>query len=323
VRSSSFIIVDDDSSGQKKMLLRRLVTSLFRQRAPDARAIRVDSTAAERVEDLPGFNKLVRARHGLFIANENDVYIGRALIEYGEFCELEWRLLQRYCHAGDVVVEVGANIGGHTVNLARTVGPHGRVLAIEPQPVIFQSLCANLALNCLLNVDALNCGCAESRRTLALPLVDYASEGNFGGIALREQGAASASIPVVLQPLDDLVGGYPRIDLIKIDVEGMEQQVLAGASHAIERFKPVLYVENDRLKKSKALIDAIHGMGYRAWWHIPPLFNPDNCYGRSENLYPNICSFNMLCLHADAAADAPPELEEIVDATRHPLAVDA
>lgn len=301
------------------MLLRRLLTSLLQKRSSDAQVNRAVPSQTKHVEDLPGFNKLVRARHGLFIANKNDVYIGRALIAYGEFCELEWRLLNRYCCVGGVIVEVGANIGGHTVNLARAVGPNGRVVAIEPQPIIFQSLCANLALNCLLNVDALNCGCAESHRTLALPRVDYASEGNFGGVSMREQSDAS-TFQSLVQPLDDIVDGCPRIDLIKIDVEGMEQQVLAGASRTIERFKPTLYVENDRPTRSKALIDAVHGMGYRAWWHIPPLFNPNNYYENTENLYPNICSYNMLCLHAQSVAHAPPELEEVTEATRHPLA---
>ena len=57
---------------------------------------------------------------------------------------------------GDVVVDVGADIGALTVPLARAVGPAGRVLAFEPQPTVFQNLCANLALNDLLHVQAFN-----------------------------------------------------------------------------------------------------------------------------------------------------------------------
>lgn len=304
------------------MLINSLIRSLRSRRPTHTAHAKAEQVNASRVEDLPGFNKLVRGRHGIFLANENDVYIGGALIAYGEFCELEGRFLQGYCRAGNVVVEVGSNIGGHTVTIAQAVGSEGRVLAIEPQPVVFQSMCANLALNCLLNVDALNCGCAETQRVLTLPAVDYAQEGNFGGLALRPPSAAP-SIPVQCEALDNLLQRYSRVDLIKIDVEGMEQDVLAGAANAIRAFEPVLYVENDRPQKSASLIEAIHALNYRAWWHIPPLFNPDNYYANKHNLYPGICSFNMVCLPADGDRIAPAGLREALPNVPHPLSTTA
>src|SRR6185295_17083394 len=136
-------------------------------------------------ESLPGTNKLVRGRHGLFIANPNDLYIGRSLIHYGEFSELEWRLLGRLCAPGDIVAEIGANIGAHTVALARTVGVHGEVLAVEPQPEIYRTLCANAMLNGLANVTALACGCGERTETLRIPDYDHGYAANFGSISLR------------------------------------------------------------------------------------------------------------------------------------------
>ena len=301
------------------MLIRSLIRSCLRPgRAGHEPSAVSGGTSTGKVEDLAGFNKLVRARHGIFVANENDVYIGRALIAYGEFCELEWSLLRRYCRPGETVVEVGANIGGHTVAIAQAVGAAGRVVAIEPQPVVFQALCANLALNCLLNVTALNCGCADSPRELALPAVDYAQEGNFGGIALRPQGAGHASA-VRCEPLDDLLRDCAQVDFIKIDVEGMEQHVLAGATRTIDRFRPVLYVENDRQGNSKSLIQAIQALGYRAWWHVPPLFNPQNYYGNPRDLYPGICSFNMVCIPADRDAELPEGLRVASADDPHPL----
>ena len=81
--------------------------------------------------------QLVRARHGLFLANPNDVYIGRALLEYGEYCEHEVQLLAPLLSEGMVAVDAGANIGAVTVPLARAVGPGGLVYAFEPQPLTF------------------------------------------------------------------------------------------------------------------------------------------------------------------------------------------
>src|SRR6185295_9733823 len=148
------------------MLLRRLFRSWSpapalpgAQHAPPAEAPKREA------EHLAGFNWLVRGRRGNFIASDNDIYVGRSLIHYGEFSEIEWQLLAHYCHPGHTVVEIGANIGSHTVSLSKAVGRAGRVIAIEPQPVIFQTLCANLALNCLLNVEPHLCGCAAAAGT--------------------------------------------------------------------------------------------------------------------------------------------------------------
>lgn len=289
------------------MLLKRLLDSLRRP----------TQGAKPQVEHLGGVNWLVRGRHGVYIANENDICIGRALIRYGEYSELEWQLLERYVRRDDVVVEVGANIGAHTVSLGKAVGAHGGVVAIEPQPAIFQILCANAALNVLNHVRALNCGCAASAGVMHVPILNYDAEGNFGGIALQATGGTSASA-VAVQRLDDLLAGAPRIDLMKIDVEGMECEVLAGARDVIERFHPVLYLENDRAGSSRELIESIAAFGYRLWWHVPRLYNAENYFGTTENLYPRIASFNMLCLHPSSARETPRDLEEVTDPDWHP-----
>src|SRR5437016_1680913 len=71
-----------------------------------------------------------------------------------------------------------------------------QVIAIEPQPVIFQTLCANLALNALTHVDAIQCGCGRSRQTLSIPRFDYAREENFGGVSLQAPDPGNPSIPI-------------------------------------------------------------------------------------------------------------------------------
>ena len=84
--------------------------------------------------------------------NEHDIYIGRSLDLYGEFSEGECDVFRQLIQPGWTVLELGANIGSHTVFLAKRVGPSGRVIAFEPQRIVFQTLCANIALNNLLNV---------------------------------------------------------------------------------------------------------------------------------------------------------------------------
>jgi hypothetical protein len=87
--------------------------------------------------------------------------------------------------------------------------------------------------------------------------------------------------------LDDLVP-TAAVGLIKIDVEGYELQVLEGSSDIIARSNPVLYVENDRVNQSPQLIQWLFDHDYQLWWHLPPLFNPENFFEVKENIYPKI-----------------------------------
>ena len=107
------------------------------------------------------YYQLVEGRHGRFLANENDVYIGRSMIKYGEFSEPEWMLLQQLIQPGSIVIEAGANMGTFTVPLAKKVGNGGMVYAFEPQLSVFHQMCANVALNDLMNVQSFNAGCGD------------------------------------------------------------------------------------------------------------------------------------------------------------------
>ena len=79
----------------------------------------------------------------------------------------------------------------------------------------------------------------------------------------------------------------------------MEIMALTGAQETISKFRPIMYVENDRKENSEALIRLIASFGYRMYWHLPPLFNPDNYNKNPENVFGNIVSENMLCFHRD------------------------
>ena len=86
---------------------------------------------------------LVETRYGRMWALRGDAYITRCLEAYGEYCEAEADLFRSLIAPGMTVVEVGANIGAHTIMLARACAP-GPLIAFEPQHRAFQLLCANL-----------------------------------------------------------------------------------------------------------------------------------------------------------------------------------
>jgi FkbM family methyltransferase len=261
-----------------------------------------------------GFNQLATGRDCHYLYNHNDLYVGRALERYGEFSALEMDLLKQLCAPGHCVIEVGANVGAHTVGLARLVGTTGRVLAFEPQRLVFQTLCANLAINSVENVECYWAAVGPENTVVVVPEPSPHEPYNFGGVSLL---GASKGCRVVCVMLDNFVE-LPRVNLLKIDVEGMEADVIRGGAALIKRHKPILYVENDRMEKSKELIELIAGLGYQLYWHTPPLYNPNNYNGESENLFPSVVSANMLCLSADLNANID-GLQEIRDSSFHPF----
>jgi hypothetical protein len=131
-----------------------------------------------------------------------------------------------------------------------------------------------------------------------VPPLDHGQENNYGGINLRA-GGAGERVPVVT--IDSLE--LPACALIKVDVEGMELDVLRGATQTIKRHRPRLFVENNGTDRSPPLISWLLEQGYRLFWHVTPLFNPRNFANASEDAFANLNSTNMLCLPPSDTAE--------------------
>jgi FkbM family methyltransferase len=252
------------------------------------------------------YNVVMQCRHGLMAFNHNDAYIGRSLELYGEYSQFEIHLFEQIVQSGDTVIEVGANIGAHTLRLAQLTGPSGSVHAFEPLRLVYQTLCANLALNSIKNAYCYQQGVGSADGELSIPALDYEQPGNFGGLALgtdapwRAPGTPEGCETVPLVTLDRVFARLARLRLLKIDVEGMEREVLLGGRGLILRTRPLLYVENDRQEKAEALVTCLRSLEYDLNWHTPPLYNPGNFRGHRENVFGDIGSFNMFCVPAES-----------------------
>lgn len=225
--------------------------------------------------------------HGEMIFLPQDTFVGRSLACYGQYSEREAEAFRRLLKPGMTALDVGANIGYFTVTMAKLVGAQGRVYAFEPQRLLHRLLCANLAINGCAN--AVCClaavGRASGVATMARP--NYQESANFGGV---EMGGGEIETEVVA--IDDL--GLAACDFLKVDVEGMEKQVLEGAVRTIARFQPLLWVENDRIASARELVEFIESLGYEAYWQVTPLFEPDNFARNPENVFGRMSSFNLL-----------------------------
>src|SRR5258708_5197491 len=175
-------------------------------------------------------------------------------------------------HFGDgvVAIDCGANIGVHTIEWAKTMTGWGSVLAIEAQERIFYALAGNISINNCFNAKAMHAAVGREPGTIKIPNPDYLRPASFGSLELKQREtneyigqnidySDAAMTPVRCIPLDSL--GMQRVDLLKIDVEGMEIETLSGAENLIKSFSPIIVVEWIKSPKEK-LKNILDGLNY-------------------------------------------------------------
>jgi FkbM family methyltransferase len=201
------------------------------------------------------FTIIVPTAYGQMIVNRHDITETNFLFKKGfSLVHSEIVFLTnvlRRCGNNLTVVDVGANVGTHALAFARVVGPEGAVHAFEPQRIIFNMLCGSVALNSITNLYCYNMAVGDRQESIEIPQFDYTQPLNFGSIEFGPTQCEVLSQPrrhdpnrvefVPLTTLDHFA--FKRVDLMKIDAEGMELQVLDGAAETIRRCQPVLYVE--------------------------------------------------------------------------------
>jgi FkbM family methyltransferase len=225
--------------------------------------------------------------HGTLITNKNDFKMIDATRGFG----VGWQLFTNGCfdpdevgtavkllnmrhrHFGDGVVglDCGANLGVHTIEWAKALHGRGKVIAFEAQERIYYALAGNIAINNCFNASAIHGALGATDGFLDMPVPNYLQPSSFGSLELR-QTAKSEFIGQTIDPshnqrvrmlcIDSL--NLDRIDFMKIDVEGMELEVLAGANKSIEKHKPVMLIESIKTDKP-ALIQFLHERDYKTF----------------------------------------------------------
>ncbi|MBN3760180.1 FkbM family methyltransferase [Burkholderia sp. Ac-20365] len=229
---------------------------------------------------------LASTNHGNMIVNRNDYAInpngnafgvGYQLLSTSQFDANEIRLALlildlRRRHFGDGVVAIdgGANIGVHTIEWSRHMYGWGQVMSFEAQETVYYALAGNIALNNCLNARARLAALGERCGEMIVPRPDYTKPASFGSLELRQREHTEAigqpisydaqhgvKVPVIDLPSLEL----ERLDFLKLDVEGMEVDVLRGARAVIERHRPVMLIE--MIKSDRGAIDALlTSLGY-------------------------------------------------------------
>jgi FkbM family methyltransferase len=166
-----------------------------------------------------------------------DEGVGRALLARGSYESAESELFARLVKPGMTVVDVGANVGYYTVLASRLVGPAGRVLAFEPEPRSHALLARNVAENGCANVRLFAVALSE-RGGEAVLFADRENLGTPSLVRANVDGDAAAAVTVATATLDETLAealGEAPVDLLKIDVQGAEKLVLAGADRLLRQ----------------------------------------------------------------------------------------
>jgi FkbM family methyltransferase len=245
---------------------------------------------------------IVATKYGRMHVISSDKVVSQSLELYGEWAMEELDLLAVLIVPGMCVLDVGAFIGTHTLAFSAIAGPAGKVYAFEPRREIFGILSENIALNDCVNVVATNIGLGEGERSLLLPAIDLTSDENFGGLSLSDaanQHSPAELYSVRVARIDDL--DIADIGLIKLDVEGMERNVLDGAVAAIDRDRPLIFCECNDVDSGLAILEFCRTRRYLVYGYLTSAYNPHNFNGVSHNLWGDAKELTLLLLPEEKA----------------------
>jgi len=171
---------------------------------------------------------MVKTEAGFVVCSDSDLALLACLIDTGDLERGTRLLIERLLQPGNVFVDVGANVGMHTLAAARALRGQGRIIAFEPFEATRQLLEKTIWIN---GFDALTeiHGSALSDREGVQTLFLGASSGHHSLFELDSKAPASARVAVNTVRLDSVIDAGTRVNLMKIDAEGAELDVLRGA----------------------------------------------------------------------------------------------
>lgn len=214
-------------------------------------------------EPLPDIT-VTQTDHGTFSGLSND-YLFKSAVEKGINESHFTEIVNRFVAEDSVCLDVGGNIGTHAITMAKRAS-RGRVFTFEPQSLVFSILQNNLILNDCSNASALRFAVTDTNyKVMAMEPFSYNHERiNNGSLRLDKTGSAGDF--TLTRTLDSFA--FPKVDFIKMDIQGSEVDALNGAGELIAKNRPVMFIEIEQqhLKalgsSAQQLIEKILSLGY-------------------------------------------------------------
>jgi len=205
------------------------------ERGLDVDGLRADIMASPefRSSHSPPGQRLVDMGHAKVVVDGGEPEFGRHIAQHGSWEPHIIAIIQRHLKPGDTFVDIGANVGVMSFTAAAATGPSGRVLAFEPHPDNIRHFLAGMAANDFQNVTLH--GFALSKTPSIFSLI-----GSSNGYLMPE---GQSVFQTVALPGDPILADEPRIDMVKIDIEGHEPHALAGIDKALRKHRPIVLGE--------------------------------------------------------------------------------
>ena len=228
----------------------------------------------------PRRNVLVSAECGTLLVNrfdynpENNFGVGQFILDKGIDCMVPVHILKRYFTdiANPVIIDVGSNIGVFALQAAQHVEQYGGfVYAFEPQEQPFYLNCANYAINNIDNARVERLAVGDNTKPITIPKLNYYQPSSFGSVGLTGEYDGDVGqdldfgngdkVPQII--IDEYFKNIDNIVFIKVDVEGMEMNVLNGSINTISKHRPFLFVEYTKQPNNgNGLKEFIESMDY-------------------------------------------------------------
>jgi FkbM family methyltransferase len=214
------------------------------------RALRLQSFKEEAL-----YNFSYAGIHFKIVLDPRNGFIDQEIYWKGVYEEEILDFYTKHIKSGDTFVDIGTNIGEHTLFNSKLVGVTGHVISFEPIQRLYAQVSKSVALNTMNNVFVVNKACGEKEEDMTI----YLRDQNIGGSSLvpfLEKGGEEETIHII--QADSILKDYTRVDFIKIDTEGYEYEALLGLEETLRKHSPSLLIEYSPIFYKHNAIDENH-----------------------------------------------------------------
>jgi FkbM family methyltransferase len=225
---------------------------------------------------------IVDSRYGKFKVIDTDNVISHSVRVYGEWAQKEIDFLSHFIKPSNFIIDAGAFIGTHSIAFSSMVGNLGKVLSFEPRKNIAEILSENSILSLYQNIEVMRYALGSKSATAKIKLNKTSEQQNFGAMSLNESLLDDDFFEEVeIITIDSL--NLKKVDFIKIDVEGMELDVVSGAEKTIKKNRPFIFIECNSIHSAQPFMEWSKKESYKIYGVLSDAFNPDNFLANPVN----------------------------------------
>jgi FkbM family methyltransferase len=213
--------------------------------------------------------------------NKDDL-ISSSIALYSEWGSSEISFLGELIEEGSVVIDAGAYIGTHTRAFSKLVGQNGKVYSFEPSIEPLELLSINASISKINNIEVHPVALGSSQTEMSAMTFN---ESNLGSTALQALSPDLTCRKVQCTTLDSALPGLERLDLAKLDIEGMELEALQGGRELIMRHRPRIYTEINNLCDAVKIHNWATENSYATWGCVHDAFTPCNFKGATHDIF--------------------------------------